>query len=230
MAKIPGTKLKFDSVVGDEAEKSRKDQGFSRPEFVARMGYENISRGCRKYMNFLGGEIEHEFIVENLHKACGVDHTTVLLWLEKSRHSVLESSYKAEMQRLKDKLRNFRPHGIITTEQERPSPVFAAAMTGSARLKHVALDFSLDSPSFVAQTLDVIPQRVGQHGTILAFGKPTGVIINLAPFYARRYDLQGNFIEEMNEAFHLGMAVMFDRKQPVDMARVMARVLPQKAN
>ncbi len=197
MTRIPGSELRFQSVIGEQAEHARKVQGLSRPEFVARLGYENIGRGCRKYAEFLEGKIEQKFILDGLPGACGVDLSTVQLWLEQSRHNIQIS-----------RLRAFRPHGVIKTERERPLSIFIAAFTGACGRKHVAFDFGSDAPSFVAQVLAAIPRRAGESGVIPTFGRPTGIIINLTPFYARHYDLQGNFIEETAQAFYLGTTTM----------------------
>jgi len=211
MTRIPGSTLSFTSVIAIEVEKARKAQGLSRPEFVARLGYGNIGRGCRRYMDFLEGNIAQQFILENLHKACGVDRPLVLLWLEQSLNSIAMA-----------RLRTFRPHGIIKTERERPSPIFVAAFTGSADRKHVAFDFGAGAPSFVDQALAAIQRQVGEGGTIPAFGKPTGIIINLTPFYARHYDLEGNFIEEADRAFHLGTTTTTIGNKAANMAKILA--------
>ena len=51
---------------------------------------------------------------------------------------------------------------------------------------------------------DEIPNRVLENGTIMAFGKPTGIVINLDPDHAIRYDLDGNKLEELDAAIRLG--------------------------
>ena len=186
-------------VIAQEAESARAAQGFSRAEFAARLGYDNTSRGCRKYQAFLGGDIEQEFILENLHRACGVDRSTVLLWLERSRHEL-------QIARIEAEARAFRPHGVIKTERARPSPVFVAALTGSDRLRRVSLDFNADAPSFTAQMRAAIVKRVGENGEIPAFGRPVGFAINLTPYLAQHFDLEGNFIEETAQAVPPGTA------------------------
>ncbi|HHL21886.1 MAG TPA: hypothetical protein ENJ52_10230 [Aliiroseovarius sp.] len=199
MTQTPDTRLNDHPVIAREAEAARAAQGFSRAQFVARLGYENIGRGCRKYQAFLNGNFEQAFILENLHRACGVDPTTVLLWLERSRH-------ERQIARIEAEARAFRPHGVIKTERARPSPVFVAAFTGADRLRRVSLDFSADAPSFVAQMRAAIVKRVGENGEIPAFGRPVGFAINLTPWLAQHYDLEGNFIEETAQAVPPGRA------------------------
>ncbi len=199
MTQTPDTPLNDRPVIAREAEAARAAQGFSRAQFVARLGYENVGRGYRTYQEFLDGHFEQAFILENLHRACGVDRTTVLLWLERSRHEL-------QIARIEADARAFRPHGAIKTERALPSPIFVAALTGADRLRRVSLDFGAGAPSFVEQMRAAIPERVGENGEIPAFGKPVGFAINLTPWLAHHYDLEGNFIEETAQAAPLGTA------------------------
>ena len=100
------------------------------------------------------------------------------------------------------------PHGIIETEKTVPSPIFIAALTGSVNAKFVKLDATKKAFSFVQQMIDEIPNRVNPNGTIIAFGKPIGFVININPDYAIRYDLKGNKLEELNDSIQLGKAAI----------------------
>lgn len=224
MPYIPGTKIKFDSVIGRKAEECRIGLGLSRPDFVRLLGYENVGSGCRKYQAFLDGRVDHQFIVENLSRVCEETNDVVQSWLSETKGNMKKATAAEEQKQFEIYIRRFRPYGVIETECRIPSPIFVAAFSGSPSWKLVKFDFEADT-SFVQQVRDIIPSRLGPQGDILAFGKPTGIIINLTPFYARRYDLDGLFLEELDQAFRVGTATMGNGKYQVNMAKVMDRVL-----
>ena len=102
----------------------------------------------------------------------------------------------------------FKIHGIIETERTIPQPIFAAALSGSVKHKFVELDTSNDAPSYSKQMIDEIPNRVCNNGTIIAFGKPIGFVINFSPDHAIKYDLNGNPREDLDGAVRLGEGYM----------------------
>ena len=51
-----------------------------------------------------------------------------------------------------------------------------------------------------------IPNRIDASGSIPSFGAPTGIVINLGPELAIRYDLHGKEMEHLNWAVRIGRA------------------------
>jgi hypothetical protein len=51
--------------------------------------------------------------------------------------------------------------------------------------------------------IDEIPNRVLENGTINAFGRPPGFVMNLNPDHAVRYDRKGTRQEELKTAIRL---------------------------
>ena len=87
---------------------------------------------------------------------------------------------------------NFRPHAIILTERTRPEPIFVAAIIGAERLLRVDFDLDGERESYVKKSLKGVERRLAKwNGTIPAFGRPTGLIVNYAPNFAVRFDLRG---------------------------------------
>jgi hypothetical protein len=94
----------------------------------------------------------------------------------------------------------FRPHAIIATERSVPSPIFVAALIGVEKILRIDFDTSLPEATYVHQALAQIPEQT------IAFGRPTGVIVNYSADRAVRYDLKGDPIEILTEAIQCGKA------------------------
>ena len=96
---------------------------------------------------------------------------------------------------------NFRPHAIILTERIRPEPIFVAAIIGAERLLRVDFDLGGECDSYVKKSLVGVERGLAKwNGTIPAFGRPTGLIVNYAPNFAVRFDLRGTPQEIFGEA------------------------------
>jgi hypothetical protein len=102
---------------------------------------------------------------------------------------------------------NFQPHAIILTERTRPEPVFVAAIIGAERLLRVDFDLDGEHESYAKKSLEGFERRLAKwNGTIPAFGRPTGLIVNYAPNFAVRFDLRGTPQEIFGEAYRIGRA------------------------
>jgi hypothetical protein len=69
------------------------------------------------------------------------------------------------------------------------------------------VDFDLDGEreSYVKKSLEGFERRLAKwNGTIPAFGRPTGLIVNYAPNFAIRFDLRGSPQEIFGEAYRIG--------------------------
>jgi len=208
MSKIPNSNIQTCADFGDFIENRRKELGLSKSELVRKLGYKNLSKGCQKYQNFISGDIEQPFIRQNLDQALSLDPEELSFALERIRKNIIEAE-SLHYEKIDFEWRDtFKVHGIIETERTIPQPIFVAVYSGSVKTKMVELDTSQNAPSYTQQMIDEIPNRVFSDGTIIAFGKPIGFVINLAPDHAIRYDLEGNKLEELEAAILLGGGYM----------------------
>ena len=100
---------------------------------------------------------------------------------------------------------NFQPHAVILAERTRPEPIFVAAIIGAERLLRVDFDLDGERESYVKKSLEGFERRLAKwNGTIPAFGRPTGLIVNYAPNFAVRLDLRGTPEEIFGEAYRIG--------------------------
>jgi hypothetical protein len=114
---------------------------------------------------------------------------------ERYLHESAEAAWRAE----------FRPHAIIITERRRPEPIFVAAFIGVDVLLRVDFDLTAGSISFVQQSLDGLRHKLARwRGSLPAFGRPVGFIVNYSPDRAIRFDLEGNPAERFDRAYRLG--------------------------
>ena len=104
---------------------------------------------------------------------------------------------------------SFKPHAIILTERTRPEPIFVAALIGAEQLLRVDFDLDGEGESYVKKSLEGVERRLAKwNGTIPAFGRPTGLIVNYAPNFAVRFDLRGTPREIFGEAYRIGQACL----------------------
>jgi len=99
---------------------------------------------------------------------------------------------------------SFQPHAVLVTANKIPSPIFVAAITGSAKKLYIVPPANLSQlawPSWIAKH---VPEEV------LAFGKVEGFVINYTPDHAIRFDLLGNPVETLGAAYRRGAAQMND--------------------
>jgi hypothetical protein len=75
----------------------------------------------------------------------------------------------------------------------------------------LGVDFDLDGErkSYIKQSLEEVERRLAKwNETIPAFGRPTGLIVNYAPNFAVRFDLQGTPREIFGEAYRIGQTYL----------------------
>ena len=208
MPKIKFTNIQFESVIGDLVEARRKDLGLTKPQLASKLGYANIGKGCRQYDEFIGGNVELRFILENLPLALSLPTNEVSSALKITRQNIVDAKRQEEERIEAEWRRAFRVHGIIETERTIPQPIFIAALTGSVSLKFVELASSTEISSYTQQMIDEIQNRLCDNRAIIVFGKPIGFLINLSPDHAIRYDLEGNILEELEATLQLGLAYL----------------------
>jgi hypothetical protein len=208
MARYPFDQLQEKTVVFHLVEKHRCAMGMRKVDLVKRLGYANINKGLRNYEEFIDGNYDQPFIVENICTVLVIDPKKLDRTIAKAKRDVTVEILVDTMDDAQDWANDFEEHGIIETDQDRPSPIVAAALFRFERLKFVKLDTSRFARNYVQQVLAEIPNRIDASGRIPSFGAPTGIVINLGPELAIRYDLQGKEVEHLNWAVRIGHAAL----------------------
>ena len=91
-----------------------------------------------------------------------------------------------------------------------------ADLIGAERLLRVDFDFDGESESYVKKSLEGFERRLAKwNGTIPAFGRPAGLIVNYAPNFAVRFDLRGTPQEILGEAYRIGQASLLLRGRSI---------------
>jgi len=208
MADFPYFKPQEKSALFHFVEKYRRSMDLSKVQLVKRLGYANINKGLRNYEEFLDGDFDQPFIVENLSMALAIHPKVLGRVIAKAKRNIKVEELKDIMHEAQNWARTFKVHAIINTELNRPSPIFAEAMFEAARLKVIYLNSSRYAATYIQQALRELPNRLGAGGRIPAFGAPTDIIINIAPEMAIKYDLLGKEIARLNWVERLHHAAM----------------------
>jgi hypothetical protein len=208
MARYPFDEPDEKTVVFHLVEKHRRTMGMSKGQLVKRIGYANVNKGLRNYEEFIDGNYDQPFIVENICTVLVIDPKKLDRTIAKAKRNHAIEKLVETMDDAQEWANDFEEHGIIETELNRPSPIVAAALFRFERLKFVKLDTSRFARSYVQQVLTEIPNRIDASGKIPSFGAPTGTVINMGPEMAIRYDLYGKEVEHLNWAVRIGHAAL----------------------
>jgi hypothetical protein len=184
--------------------RSRCEQlGLTPVDLVRRCGYQNVSKSLRRLEQLCAGDFTRSMgLVRMLPAALEVPIELFKEAIEASQRYLQETAEAAWRAA-------FRPHAIIITERRRPEPLFVAAFIGVDVLLRVDFDLTAAPITLVTQSLDGLRQRLARwHGSLPAFGRPVGIIVNYSPDRAVRFDLQGNPIELFDRAYRAGEVVL----------------------
>ena len=97
---------------------------------------------------------------------------------------------------------SFQPHAVLITANKIPSPIFAAAITGSAQKLYIGAPANLSKLAWPSWFVKNLPDRLP------GFGDVQGFVINYTPDRAIRFDLLGNPVETLDTALRRGSAWM----------------------
>jgi hypothetical protein len=191
--------------------------GLSPAELVRRCGYKNVSKGLRRLEQLRKGNFKSSVgLVRRLPAALELPVEVVKEAIEKSERYLRDSAEAAWRAA-------FRPHAIIITERTRPEPLFVAAFIGVDVLLRVDFDLTAAPATFVRQSLDGLRQKLARwRGSLPAFGRPVGFIVNYSPDRAVRFDLDGIPVELFERAYRLGQAVLSIGGRPFSHAELAA--------
>lgn len=96
----------------------------------------------------------------------------------------------------------FKPHAVLTTANQIPRPIFAAALTGVDRKLLIDLPEDVAKPAWPRHVAKNLPYGLP------GFGRVTGFVINYTPDQAVRFNLDGNPVEKLDKAYIRGSTAM----------------------
>jgi hypothetical protein len=191
--------------------------GLNKARLVRLAGYKNEAKGVRRLDSLIADDLETtRRLIQGLPAALNLPTDVISGVIDQTRQQIASMKRRQAEQAGMQWRDNFQPHAIILTERTRPEPIFVAAVIGAERLLRV--DFNLDGErkSYVKKSLEGVERRLAKwHGTIPAFGRPTGLIVNYAPNFAVRFDLRGTPQEIFGEAYRIGQAYLLLRGRSI---------------
>ena len=191
-------------------------------------GYKNEAKGIRRLESLIAGDLETtRRLIQGLPAALNLPTDVISRVVEQTRQQIAATKRRQAEQAEMKWRDNFQPHAIILTELTRPEPIFVAAIIGAERLLRVDFDLRREGESYVKKSLEGVQCRLAKwNGTIPAFGRPTGLIVNYAPNFATRFDLRGTPEEIFGEAYRIGQTHLSLRGRSIlsgDLSRVVPR-------
>jgi hypothetical protein len=184
-----------------------RELGLDPGEFVRRCGYRNVSKGMRRLEQLCAGDLQKgQSLLRALPVALEISLDVVNRAIAETRQQVDDANARAAAEKEAAWRAAFRPHAIILTQRKRPEPIFVAGFIGLDRLLRVDFDLSASRATYVAQALNGVRVKLRdwKSDVIPAFGRPTGIIVNYRPDRAVRFDLEGNALEILSNAYRPG--------------------------
>jgi hypothetical protein len=180
--------------------------GLNKARLVQLAGYKNEAKGIRRLDSLIDGDSETtRWLIQGLPAALDLPTDVISGVVEKTRQQIASMKRRQAEQAGMQWRDNFQPHAVILTERTRPEPIFVAGIIGAERLLRVDFDLDGERESYVKKSLEGVQRRLAKwNGTIPAFGRPTGLIVNYAPNFAIRFDLRGSPQEIFGEAYRIG--------------------------
>jgi len=162
--------------------------GLSRRDLVNRLGYQGReSKGHKVLSGFMAGENLNPPFVMRLPSVLQVDPSIVHAALISTARE-LDAEDAVRVLAAEDGYRaSFRPHLQVQTERNIPSPIFAAAMIGTKRLRIIELLDRATSSYEEARNqiaMDAIRNHYRENrGWVPCFGEITGYVLVVFPGY-----------------------------------------------
>ena len=171
-------------------EKRLEELGIRRGELVRRMGYSNISKGCRRLDDLCEGDFAfvhnlRPMLVKGLAVEVEVVDATIREMVDK-----MDAEYRAA----------FEPFAVVLPERDRPSPIFAYVLGGGQESRIIEFEEGSSPDTYKEQALRKMPD------SIIAMGRSTSVIVNYSPDHAVEFDREGNKLYELDSAYRPGEA------------------------
>jgi hypothetical protein len=198
-------------------ESRSRDLGLSRAELVRRAGFKNIAKGIRRLDSLMAGDLETTgTLIHGLATALGLPAPVVDRAIEDTRRQIEGTKQQAAEKEEAAWRAEFKPHAIILTERTKPQPIFVAALIGVDDLLRLDFETGGNPLRYVKKAQQELEQRLSRWiGTIPAFGRPTGLVLNFSPERAVRFDLEGHPQEIFSKAYRVGQANLSLTGRPI---------------
>jgi hypothetical protein len=200
----------------------------NKARLVRLAGYKNEAKGIRRLNSLIAGDLETtRRLIQGLPAALNLPTDVISGVVEQTRQQIVATKRRQAEQAGMEWRENFQPHAVILTERTRPEPIFVAALIGAEQLLRVDFDLNGEGESYIKKSLEGVKRRLAKwNGTIPAFGRPAGLIVNYAPNFAILFDLRGTPQEILGEAYRSGQASLLLRGRSIpsgDLPRVVPR-------
>jgi hypothetical protein len=187
--------------------------GLSRSELVRRCGYKNISKGARRLDELYAGDLQRtSHLLAGLATALKFSPDVIQRALNDTNQQLEACASRPAAEAEAAWRASFKPHGILSGTQERPSQIFIFAVTGGAeRWLKIPLDLSQPPLTYAEQALAVVRKTP----FVQFFGGTTGFIVNYTPDHAVRFDCEGQPVETLARAYRPGEVTVSLGRRPV---------------
>jgi hypothetical protein len=207
-----------------------RELGLSKARLVRSAGYKRQPKGIRRLDALMAGDLETtRSLIGGLPVALRLPPETVSAAIEQTRQQIADEERRADAQAEAQWRATFQPHAIILTERRIPRPMFLAAVIGVERLLRIDFDANARPVSFVRFAVEGVKQKRAQWGSnggaLPGYGEPTGIILNYAPDWAVRFDLDGAPEETFPAAYRVGQVQLVLKGRPIP-----AGILPPVAS
>lgn len=156
--------------------------GLNRSALVRRLGYANLNAGHRALTSFLMTGTAPPMIGQRLADGLEVEPESVdqvFVATARQQHDEVRAQI---LQHERVYRETFRPHLQIQTQRSVPSPIFVAALLGTARLRLISLPdavFTANQDAREAVKTLIIAHYRDNAGQVPAFGAITGYVLVL---------------------------------------------------
>lgn len=179
-------------LLSDLIEARRAELGLSEREFFHAIGIRNPNKGPAMMEHIRTGRMKSMVHMRRqIATALQVSIDEIDAAIDAStrwRAAMLNEAWRAA----------FRPHAVLTTSREIPSPIFAAALTGAERKLYVSFLEGLPELRWPEHVAALLPEGLP------GFGRVTGFVINYTPDRAVRFDREARPVETLKEAYRRG--------------------------
>jgi hypothetical protein len=206
--------------------------GLNEAHLVRLAGYKNEAKGIRRFNSLIAGDLETtRWLIRKLPAALNLPTDVISQVIDQTRQQIAAMRRREDERAKMERRDNFQPHAIILTERTRPEPVFVAAIIGSEQLLRVDFDLGGERESYIKKSLEGLERRLAKwRGTIPAFGRAIGLIVNYAPNFAVRFDLRGTPREIFSEPYRIGQTYLLFKGRSIPPGALPRAIHAQRPN
>ena len=171
----------------------------TRSDLVRRAGFKNVAKGLRRLDELCAGDLKSTAsLIAGLPAALEVPPEAVTEAIRRTEQQIAEAKQLAEQEEEAAWRAKFQPCAYLLGTSDRPSSITFYGITGGAdRWLTIPLDLSWPPVTYAAQSLEIVRKTP----EVKFFGPTTGFIVNYDPDTAVRFDVDGNPVEVLDQAY-----------------------------